>query len=211
MDPIQKVGLGGGCHWCTEGIFQMLKGVARVEQGFIRSDPPSDRWAEAVIVHFDPSLIDLTTLIEVHLRTHAATAPYVASSKYRGAIYVHDEEQRKRAADAISSLQHQFDDPVQTRVLALRDFKPSDERFRNYYATDPGRPFCRRYIDPKLDIIRQILRPPSSRAAGWATLDEVETWRVSTAFHCRKRNASRQLNFARRLFTRLNVAFGGCE
>jgi len=155
MDPVEKIGLGGGCHWCTEGIFQILAGVAQVEQGFIRSDPPSDSWAEAVIVNFDPSAIGLPTLIEVHLRTHRATAPFVARSKYRSAIYVVDDDQRKRAIDAMISLQKGFDAAIQTRVLALLEFKLSDERFQNYYASDPTRPFCRRYIDPKLDVIRR--------------------------------------------------------
>lgn len=155
MNARERIGLGGGCHWCTEGIFQMLKGVARVDQGFIRSDAPSDTWAEGVIVHFDPALIDLSTLIEVHLRTHRATAPHVAKSKYRSAIYVEGEEQQKRAADAIAAVQNGFDDRIETRVLDFRDFKPSDERFRNYYASDPERPFCRRYIDPKLDMLRR--------------------------------------------------------
>lgn len=58
MKLVEDIGLGGGCHWCTEGIFQMLKGVVRVDQGFIRSEPPSDAWAEGVIVHFDPAEID---------------------------------------------------------------------------------------------------------------------------------------------------------
>lgn len=155
VDAVEKIGLGGGCHWCTEGIFQMLAGVAEVEQGFIRSDPPSDSFAEGVIVHFDPCVIGLPTLVEVHIRTHRATAPFVARSKYRSAIYVVDDNQQKRATDAMISLQREFDQAIQTRVLALRDFNLSDERFRNYYASDPGRPFCRRYIDPKLDMIRR--------------------------------------------------------
>jgi peptide-methionine (S)-S-oxide reductase len=155
MKGLNRIGFGGGCHWCTEGVFQMLAGVDEVEQGFIRSDPPADSFAEGVIVHFRPPVIDLPTLIEVHLRTHDATAPYVATSKYRSAIYVDEDEQRERACAALSSLQLDFEKAVQTRVLALRDFKWSDERFRNYYANDPERPFCRRYIDPKLDIIRR--------------------------------------------------------
>src|SRR3954453_16140998 len=87
VDAVEKIGLGGGCHWCTEGIFQMLAGVAQVEQGFIRSGPPSDSWAEGGVVHFDPCVIGLPTLVEVHLRTHRATAPFIARSKYRSAIY----------------------------------------------------------------------------------------------------------------------------
>ena len=152
---MEKLGLGGGCHWCTEGVFQMLKGVARVDQGFILSDPPSDTWAEGVNVHFDPTAIDLTILIEVHLRTHSATTAFVAKGEYRSAIYIHDDVQEKRAIGAIRSLQSDFEDTIETRVLPFRQFKPSDERFRNYYATDPQRPFCKRFIDPKLDFIRQ--------------------------------------------------------
>jgi len=154
---MEKIGIGGGCHWCTEGVFQMLRGVAQVDQGFIRSDPPADSWAEGVIVHFDPAIIGLPILIEVHLRTHspAALASYAAGSKYRSAIYVHDDGQRREAAEAIEALRPAFDTPIDTRILPLRAFKHSDERFRNYYATDPDRPFCRRYIDPKLDLIRR--------------------------------------------------------
>lgn len=153
-EPVEKIGLGGGCHWCTEGIFQMLRGVPEVDQGFIRSDPPADGWAEGVIVHFDPLVIDLAILIEVHLRTHAASAPYIAKSKYRSAIYVHDDVQQGQAAGVVGSLQREFEDPIETRILPLRHFRASDERFRNYYAANPDKPFCRRYIDPKLDMIR---------------------------------------------------------
>lgn len=169
MNSTEKIGFGGGCHWCTEGVFQVLKGVAQVDQGFIRADPPSDTWAEGVIVHFDPSAINLSILIEVHLRTHGASRVYVANGKYRSAIYVYDEQQRQYAINSIATLQRDFDEPIETRVLPFRDFKPSEDRYKNYYATDPERPFCRRYIDPKLDFIRRnfegIITPSSNKPA----------------------------------------------
>ena len=68
-----KVGFGGGCHWCTEGVFQALRGVTQVDQGFPTIDGAGNTWAEGVIVTFDPTVIGLTTLSEVHLRTHSAT------------------------------------------------------------------------------------------------------------------------------------------
>ena len=70
---IAKAGFGGGCHWCTEGVFQSLRGVTQVDQGFVQSDAPADTWAEGVIVTFDSTVIQLETLSEVHLRTHSAT------------------------------------------------------------------------------------------------------------------------------------------
>ena len=54
-----KAGFGGGCHWCTEGVFQALRGVAQVDQGFLKSDAPADTWSEGVVVTFDPSVIPL--------------------------------------------------------------------------------------------------------------------------------------------------------
>ena len=150
-----KAGFGGGCHWCTEGVFQALRGVAEVDQGFVQSDAPADAWSEGVIVTFDPSVIPLATLTEVHLRTHSATRARSPRSKYRSAIYIFEDSQRPEAEQAIIGFGDASGKPVHTLVLPFKGFKPSDERYRNYYRTDPSRPFCRRYIDPKLDLIRR--------------------------------------------------------
>ena len=155
IQDAEMIGFGGGCHWCTEAVFQSLKGVAQVEQGFIRSDVPADTWSEAVIVHYDPVVIDLTILMEVHLRTHAATKHHSMRSKYRSAIYTFDGKQAEVANLHLGSLQEEFGEPLVTEVLPFRAFKASDERFHDYYRTDPERPFCKTYIDPKLDLIRR--------------------------------------------------------
>lgn len=147
-----KIGFGGGCHWCTEAVFQALAGVTQVAQGFVSSAPPDEAFSEAVIVTYDPAVIALETLVEVHLRTHASTSRHKLRGKYRSAVYVFDEG--SAAAEILERLQSDFDEPLVTRVLPYRAFKPSDARFRNYYAENPARPFCRTYIDPKLDLLR---------------------------------------------------------
>ena len=152
---MQKIGFGGGCHWCTEGVFQALRGVVQVDQGFIRSEAPSDAWAEGVIVHFDPAVIGLGTLADVHLRTHSAKGSYSPGGRYRSAIYVFDSHARHDAGRAIDQFARQSGEAARTIVLPLLGFEASDARYRNYYRTDPNRPFCRRYIDPKLDYIRR--------------------------------------------------------
>ena len=154
-DQDMKLGLGGGCHWCTEAVFQALAGISEVEQGFIRSDPPEDSWSEAVLVTFDPVALPLEALIEVHLRTHASTSHHKMRGKYRSAVYVQDTETGTKVGTILQSLQKHFDEPLVTRVLPFAGFKASDARFRNYYATDPDRPFCKTYIDPKLAMLRQ--------------------------------------------------------
>ena len=155
---MQKIGFGGGCHWCTEAVFQALLGVDMVEQGWIKSYPPFDTFSEAVIVTFDPDFIPLDVLIEVHLRTHASRADHSFRSKYRSAIYTFTSSQHFTAQEKIVDLQTDFDQQIVTNVLPFVAYKPSDERFQNYYLDDPDRPFCKTYIDPKLALIRQRFR-----------------------------------------------------
>lgn len=152
---MEKIGFGGGCHWCTEGVFQSLKGVLQVDQGFIQSEAPSDAWAEGVIVRFDPAIISLATLTEVHLRTHSANGSYSPDGRYRSAIYVFAADQHHETARVVAEFAQQSGGAARTKVLSLLGFKPSEARYQNYYRNDPGRPFCRRYIDPKLAYIRR--------------------------------------------------------
>ena len=150
-----KLGFGGGCHWCTEAVFQALRGVTAVDQGFIRSDVPYDSWSEAVIATFEPSVIDMAALVEIHLRTHASTSAHKMRGKYRSAVYTFDEDQCAAISAMLDVLGREFPAPLVTRVLPFRGFRASDVRFRDYYRTDPGRPFCRTYIDPKLVMLRE--------------------------------------------------------
>ncbi len=152
---LEKIGVGGGCHWCTEAVFESLRGVAQVQQGFIQSLPPNESFSEAVVLHYNSEQITLKILIEAHLRTHASTSEHSMRSKYRSAIYAFDQHQIDSSTDILNALQEEFDKPLITRVLQFVEFKASDERFRNYYATDPSRPFCTTYIDPKLALLRK--------------------------------------------------------
>ena len=151
------IGFGGGCHWCTEAVFQDLRGVNRVEQGFIKSTPPDDSFSEAVIVHFNPAPINLSVLTNIHLRTHASGADHSMRGKYRSAVYVKGEAQRQSMAGILDALQTEFETPRVTKILQHVEFRPSESQFQNYYKTNPERPFCKTYIDPKLARVRNLL------------------------------------------------------
>ena len=151
----QRIGLGGGCYWCTEAVFQTLRGVTNVAQGFILSQPPDDSLAEAVLVDFDPIEISLADLIDIHLRTHASTSQHSMRKKYRSAVYVMNAQQAQDAEIILRNLGNEFDRPLVTRVLPFAGFEPSDEQYHNYYANHSGNQFCQRYIDPKLETLRR--------------------------------------------------------
>lgn len=152
---INKIAFGGGCHWCTEAVFNALSGVIDVQQGFIRSTPPNDYFSEAVIVEFEPSQIPVQTLIEIHLRTHSSSSNHKMRKKYRSAIYTFSDDQAETASHALLQLQPEFDKPLITQVLSLEEFKPSANKFQNYFEKNADGQFCKTYIDPKLSMLRQ--------------------------------------------------------
>lgn len=153
MTALEKIGLGGSCHWCTEAIFQSLKGVLHVRQGWIASDDNQTRFSEAVVVEFDPAQISLKTLIEIHLHTHSCTSDHSMRSKYRSAVYAFTEEQHSFASQAIEKLQADFDQSIITEVIPFGAFELNDEKYLDYYAKNPDKPFCKTFIDPKLKIL----------------------------------------------------------
>lgn len=150
---MNKIALGGGCHWCTEAIFQSLVGVERVEQGFVASDGLNTTFSEGVIVHFDPQIVSLETLIEIHLYTHESTSQHSMRKKYRSAVYCFSQLQWREAQLALLKLQQMFEKRIITKVLPFKTFKPSEEQFTDYYYKDSQKPFCQNHINPKLQLL----------------------------------------------------------
>ena len=151
---MQKIGFGGGCHWCTEAIFQSLIGVTEVQQGWIASTPPYDSFSEAVLLEYS-HLIPLEVLIEVHLRTHSSKKLHGMSEKYRSAIYYDAPKDKAIITAIIQQLATQNNCEYVTQVLPMVGFKLNQEQYLNYYKKDPEKPFCKTYIDPKLKLIRE--------------------------------------------------------
>ena len=136
-------------------MFDSLRGVVRVEQGFIKSNAPHDSFSEAVIVTFDPEIISLSVLTDIHLRTHASGSNHSMRGKYRSAVYVKGAVQHREAQMVLKALSTAFETPRITQVLEHVAFKPSEACFQNYYKKGPDRPFCKTYIDPKLKRLRE--------------------------------------------------------
>lgn len=148
------IGFGGGCHWCTEAVFQPLIGVSGVRQGFIRAAAPDDTWSEAVEVTFDPDQISLRDLLGVHLMTHASGSDHKMRGKYRSAVYLPDPADCAAVMRVLAEISTETGAHIVTRALLHKGFKPSDARFQDYYRADPERPFCRTYVAPKLAKLR---------------------------------------------------------
>ncbi len=155
MAMFNKVGFGGGCHWCTEAVFQVIQGINTVEQGWIASEGVHSELSEGVIVHFDPSIISLRTLVDIHLATHSCTVDHSMRKKYRSAIYTFSDQQTIEAEEILTVLQLQYAAPLITKVLPFLSFKLNKETYQEYYLKNPEKPFCQRYIEPKLSLLKK--------------------------------------------------------
>tara|TARA_R110002020_G_scaffold430221_4_gene639870 strand:- start:86 stop:583 length:498 start_codon:yes stop_codon:yes gene_type:complete len=148
-----KIGLGGGCHWCTEAVFQQIKGVNKVEQGYIASEGKAKEYSEGILVHYNPENVSLKELIEIHLHTHKSTSEHSFRTKYRSAVYYFNREEENSIKNILLELQSNFNTNIITQILPMLSFKLSRESIRDYYKKHPEAPFCKRYIEPKLNLL----------------------------------------------------------
>ena len=155
MQNFRKIGFGGGCHWCTEAVFMALKGVAKVEQGFIAPEGGIANLSEAVIVHYNAELIELKVLLAIHLDTHQSSQNHSMRHKYRSAAYYFKKQDEDFLKSIMTEFQKEMSTPIITAILPFGQFKLSEEKFHNYYFNDTEKPFCKTHISPKIKLLKE--------------------------------------------------------
>ena len=162
---------GGGCFWCTEAIFQMLKGVEKVEPGYAggTTDNPSYEQvsagntghAEVIRVTYDPSVITYDDLLTVFFGSHDPTTPNRQGAdvgeQYRSIIFVGDENEKQEARAKIQEIQESLKDGtrVVTEVLPLEKFFPAESYHQNYFKENTSAPYCQLIIEPKIEKVKK--------------------------------------------------------
>lgn len=164
---IQKITFGNGCFWCTEAIFQSVKGVISVTSGYTGGHTKSPTYmeicngdtghAEALEVEFDADVLSLDELLLVFFKTHNPTTlnrqGNDVGTQYRSAIFYHTDEQRQQAEMMIRKLTEEkvFDKPIVTEVTPVSEFYKAEDSHQNYYNDNPMKPYCAFVIQPKLN------------------------------------------------------------
>lgn len=168
----KKIDFGGGCFWCTEALFQQLKGVVKVESGYSGGniDNPTYRevcsgmsgHAEIVEVTYRPAEISLEDLLRIHLSTHNPTTVdrqgADKGSQYRSIIFYRTEEEKQSAMKVIDELQKSYQDMVVTQLEMFEHFYKAEDYHQDYYNRNQGAGYCQAVINPKLKKFRELLR-----------------------------------------------------
>ena len=163
---------GGGCFWCTEAVFQQLKGVKAVVSGYsggTLKNPTYDQictgttgHAEATRITFDPALISYEDLLEVFWKTHDPTTKdrqgRDEGPQYRSVIFYHDERQKKSAQNYKDKLDAAgvFEDSIVTEIVPAAEFFRAEPKHQNFYLENPRYPYCVQVIGPKLAKMKQV-------------------------------------------------------
>jgi peptide-methionine (S)-S-oxide reductase len=173
-DGLQVATFGSGCFWCTEAVFQQLKGVKSVASGYSggRVANPTYRQvctgttghAEVIQVTWDPAVVTYPELLEVFWKTHDPTTLNRQGAdhgtQYRSVIFYHNAEQKQAAEQYKKKLDaaEVFSDPIVTEIAAFSKFYPAEDYHQNYYNDNPDQGYCRVIIGPKLDKLRAVFR-----------------------------------------------------
>jgi len=159
--------LGGGCFWCTEAIFQDLKGVQGVESGYSGGHVDNPTYeqicgketghAEVIKITYDPTIISYEDLLEVFWSTHDPTTPNQQGNdkgpQYRSAIFYETEDQKAIAEKSLADTDASdlWPNPIVTEVSPLINYFPAEQGHQNYFKRIGNQnPYCTYVINPKV-------------------------------------------------------------
>lgn len=163
--------IGGGCFWCVEAQYKMLKGVKKVISGYAGGtvDNPTYKQvcngdtghAEVVEIHFDPALISFKDIIDLFWLAHDPTTLNQQGAdigtQYRSTIMYLNEEQKKIAEASMVEAQKEQADKIVTEIVPLKKFYPAEDYHQDYFANNPTAGYCRVVVGPKVAKFRQKL------------------------------------------------------
>ncbi len=175
---LETATFAGGCFWCTEAIFDRLRGVESVESGYIGGHvvQPSYRevcggktgHAEAVRIRFDPAVIPYADLLDIFLATHDPTQLNRQGNdvgpQYRSAIFPANPAQEAEAKAAIARAQPDWSLPIVTTVEPDGPWWVAEDEHQEYYDRVGDRnPYCSAVVSPK---VRKFMQKYADRAKG---------------------------------------------
>lgn len=163
--------VGGGCFWCTEAVFNEIKGVEKVESGYMGGTVPGTPTyrevcsgltghAEVIQVSFDPSKVSYEDLLIIFMTSHDPTTlnrqGADAGTQYRSVIFYHDDKQKLTAELVANEIAPYYERSIVTEISAAEKFHKAEEVHQNYYANNQTAGYCSAVITPKLSKLRHM-------------------------------------------------------
>ncbi|MCL5244231.1 peptide-methionine (S)-S-oxide reductase MsrA [Cellulophaga sp. 20_2_10] len=168
---LETLTVGGGCFWCTEAVFNEVKGVEKVVSGYtggIAPGRPTYReicsgltgHAEVVQVTYNSAEVSYQDLLVIFMTTHNPTTlnrqGADAGTQYRSVIYYHSQMQKEVAEVVLAEMAPYYADPIVTELSPIGVFYDAEEDHQSFYENNKTMGYCTVVIDPKLAKLRQM-------------------------------------------------------
>ncbi len=167
-----EIVLAGGCFWCTEVVFEELKGVRSVSSGYSGGTEASASYklvsagltdhAESIRIRYNPEQIKLDQILEVfflvaHDPTQKNRQGADVGRHYRSAVFYANEAQKQAVEEFIAKLEKKqlFDSPIVTTLEPLEGFYDAEDYHQNYAKLQSGNPYIQCVAMPKLAKVRE--------------------------------------------------------
>lgn len=163
--------IGGGCFWCVEAQYKMLKGVQKVVSGYAGGtvDNPTYKQvcngdtghAEVIRIDYDPDIITFKDIIDLFWLAHDPTTlnrqGNDEGTQYRSTIMYSSEEQKKIAEASMAEAQKEIQGKIVTEIVALKKFYPAEDYHQDYFTNNPYQGYCRVVVSPKVAKFKKKL------------------------------------------------------
>jgi peptide-methionine (S)-S-oxide reductase len=172
--PFEEITVGAGCFWCTEAIFEEVKGVEKVESGYAGGSTIKPTYedvcsgktghAEVIQITFNPAVISLEKILQIFFATHDPTTlnrqGADTGTQYRSIVFYRNEWQKNVINKVIDELKKlkAYKDPIVTEVVPYSVFYRAEDYHQDYYRNNKEQGYCRIVINPKLNKFRQVFR-----------------------------------------------------
>jgi peptide-methionine (S)-S-oxide reductase len=169
---IEIATLGNGCFWCTEAVFQNVKGVIKVESGYSGGDTENPTYkdictgttyhAECLQITFDNSILSYEELLKIFWETHDPTTlnrqGNDVGTQYRSIIFYHNENQLSIAETYKASLNASgsFKNPIITLIEPATTFYKAEGYHQNYYNENGSASYCQFVVKPKVEKFNKL-------------------------------------------------------
>ena len=176
------VTFGAGCFWCVEAVFQKLKGVDKVESGYMGGKTVNPSYkdictgttghAEVCQITYNPKKITFEELLEVFWKTHDPTTlnrqGNDVGTQYRSAIFYHDETQKAVAKTQKSDLTSagSFDAPIVTTFEPATVFYKAENYHQDYFNLNGSNPYCQLVVKPKVEKFQKVFKDKIKKSTG---------------------------------------------
>lgn len=166
---MQTFVIAGGCFWCLDAVYRVLRGVQDVVSGYTGGTAPNPDYesvctgrtghAEAVAVTFDPEVIPASVILDAFFTLHDPRQlnrqGNDIGTQYRSAMFYADAEQERIFTGARDRAAEWWDGDIVTSIEPLQEFHSAEAYHQDFFAKNPGQGYCMAVAQPKVNKIRK--------------------------------------------------------